>query len=134
MKFFSFLTIILLTCFTGNGQNLIGYSSKDIRDYMRVNRSEMNMEKVNNSTFRYLKYSDNNDSETILFFLTLDSICQHIRMVCNNSIRYSKIRELDTTYSRRGKNIWTDNHSGKNYTIKLVDEDWTFSVTIEPEK
>ena len=134
MKFLSFLPILFLTSLTICGQNLIGYSSKDIRKYMSANRSEMNMENVNNKTFMYLKYSDKYDSETVLFFLTPDSVCQNIRMICNNNIRSSKIKELDSAYSQKGENTWTDRHSGKNYIIRLLDGDWSFSITIEPEK
>ena len=134
MKLFSFLAVLLLVSFTGNSQNLIGYKADDIRNYMADNRSDMNMEKVNNKSFRYLKYSDKYDTQTILFFLNHDSVCQNIRIVCNPIIRDTKIKELDSSYSKSGKNRWIDNRSGKNYYIRLDDDEWSFTITIEPEK
>jgi hypothetical protein len=119
---------------TGNGQNLIGYDADGIRKYMTDNRSDMNMEKVINKSFRYLKYSDKYDTQTMLFFLNPDSVCQNIRIVCNSSIRDAKIKELDSSFSKSGKNRWIDSQSGKNYYIRLDDDEWSFSITIEPEK
>jgi len=134
MKSISLVALLLLISLTGNGQNLIGYRAAEIRKHMTANRGDMNSEKVNNKSFRYLKYSDKNDTETMLFFLNPDSICQNIRIVCNNSIRDAKIRELDSSFSKSGKNRWTDTRSGKSYYIRLDDDEWSFSITIEPEK
>ncbi len=134
MKICSFLAVFLLTIFTSHSQNLIGYKAVDIKKYMSLNRSDMENEKVNNTSFSYIKYSDKYDTQTILFFLSPDSVCKSIRNICNRSIRSKKIKELDSLYSRSGENIWTDKKPGKNYRVKLVDDDWSFSVTIEPEK
>jgi len=134
MKSFTFPAVLLLTCVIGNSQNLIGYKAKEITDYMIVNRSDMNRDRVNNKSFRYLKYSDKYDSQTILYFLDRDSVCRNIRIVCNNNIRGSKIRELDSLYLKTGEKSWVDKRSGKNYLVRLIDEEWSFSVTIEPEK
>jgi hypothetical protein len=101
---------------------------------MRTNRSDMNMDKVNNKSFRYLKYSDKYDAQTMLFFLTPDSICNNIRIICNNNIRSSKVKELDSTYTKKDENSWTDKRSDKNYLIRLVEEEWSFTITMEPEK
>jgi hypothetical protein len=134
MKICSVLAVFFLAIFTSNSQNLIGYKAIDIKKYMSMNRSDMEYEKVNNDSFSYLKYSDKSDTQTILFFLTPDSVCKSIRSVCNKTIRSQKIKELDSVYSRSGENTWTDKKPGKSYRVKLIDDEWSFSVTIEPEK
>lgn len=134
MKLYSFLAVILLISNTGNSQNLIGYKAGGIRNYMADNRRDMKLDKVNNKSFLYLKYSDKYDTQTILFFLNTDSVCQNIRVVCNPIIRDTKIKELDSSFSRSGKNRWIDSHSGKKYYIRLDDDEWSFTITIEPEK
>lgn len=134
MNFFSFMAVLLLVSITGNSQNLLGYKANEIRNYMADNRSEMNIEKVNNKSFRYLKYTDKYDTQTMLFFLDPDSLCHNIRLVCNHSIKDTKIKELDSSYSKSGKNRWIDNRSGKSYYIRLDDDEWSFTITIEPEK
>ncbi|HAM10485.1 MAG: hypothetical protein A2X03_03600 [Bacteroidetes bacterium GWA2_40_15] len=128
------MSVFLLVSVSGNSQNLVDYKADDITKYMKGNRSDMNKEKVNNKSFRYLKYSDKNDSQTMLFFLDADSVCRNIRIVCNNNIREAKIRELDSSFSKNGKYRWIDNRSGKNYYIRLDDDEWSFTITIEPVK
>lgn len=134
MRICSFLAIFFLTILNSHGQNLIGYKAVDIRKYMSLNRNDMNNEKVNNTSFSYIKYSDKYDTQTILFFLSPDSVCKSIRTICNRSIRIEKKKELDALYSKTGENVWTDKRQGKYYKVKLVDDEWSFSVTIEPEK
>ena len=134
MKFISLVVLLLSISFAGNGQNLLGYRADEIMKYMTENRGDMNREKVNNKSFRYLKYADKNDTQTMLFFLNPDSVCHNIRIICNNTIRETKIRELDSSFSRSGKNRWTDTRLGKSYYIRLDDDEWSFSITIEPEK
>jgi hypothetical protein len=127
------MAVLLLTGLNSNSQNLIGYKAIDIKKYMSENRSDMNLDKVNNKSFSYFKYSDKYDAQTVLFFLTPDSVCKNVRIVCNNSIRSTKLKELDSVYSKSGENTWTDKRSGKNYRVSLIDDDWSFSITIEPE-
>jgi hypothetical protein len=127
------MAVVLLTGLNLNSQNLIGYKAVDLKKYMSENRSDMNLDKVNNKSFSYFKYSDKYDAQTILFFLTPDSVCKNIRIVCNNSIMDAKIKELDSAYLKSDKNTWIDKREGKSYRVRLVDDDWSFSITIEPE-
>ena len=61
--------ILFLASMNLNGQNLIGYSEKDIRQYMAENKRSMIFQNfINNSTFKYLKYTDKNETQTLLFF------------------------------------------------------------------
>lgn len=100
---------------------------------MKKNRKEMHFNNVKNSLFKYLKYSDNSDSQTILFFLTPDSVCKGVRVICENSMKPEKIKELDANYKRIGEHKWVDNHDGKSYLIRLEEEEWSCSITFEPE-
>ncbi|HOW39045.1 MAG TPA: hypothetical protein PL123_00785 [Bacteroidales bacterium] len=134
MKSFAFSVLFYLIVFGAASQNLVGYTSGEIVAYMKAKKIDMNRENVTNSTFRYLKYSDKYDTETVLFFLNPDSVCRSVRIVYNNSIKSSKIRELDSMYSRTGEKAWKDMQKGKNYIVKLSEDDYSFSVTIEPEK
>lgn len=93
----------------------------------------MHFNKVRNSLFSYLKYSDNADNQTILFFLTPDSVCKGVRVICDNTLKPEKIKELNANYKKIGDGKWVDNHNGKSYLIKFKEEEWSCSITIEPE-
>jgi hypothetical protein len=101
---------------------------------MKENRQDMNSEKVINSTYNYLKYSDSGDSQTLLFFLNPDSICTSIRSVCDHSIKGEKVKEFDTIYKKIDANKWIDKRDGKDYLVEIRDEKWSFLIVIEPSK
>jgi len=132
MKTAVLLTFLFVSSFCSYGQNLIGYNDAEIRKFMKQHRKDMHYNTVKNSMFSYLKYSNSADSQTILFFLTTDSVCKGVRVICDNSMKPEKLKELDATYKRIGEDSWVDNHDGKNYLIKFKEEEWSCSITIEP--
>ena len=133
MKAAALLTLIIITGTSTFGQNLIGYNDSEIKKFMMQNRKDMHYNNVKNSMFSYLKYSNSSESQTILFFLTTDSVCKGVRVICDNSMKTEKIKELDASYKRTGEDRWVDNRNGKNYLIKFKDEEWSCSITIEPD-
>jgi hypothetical protein len=133
MKTVALLTFLIITGSGAFGQNLIGYNDTEIKKFMKQNRQDMHYNSVKNSMFSYLKYSNSSESQTILFFLTNDSVCKGVRVICDNSLRTEKIKELDASYKRISDDRWVDNHNGKNYLIKFKDEEWSCSITIEPD-
>lgn len=134
MKNITFFVILTMTCNFIYGQNLIGFRSKEIQKYMKENRQDMNSEVVTNTSFNYLRYSDNFDTQTLLFFLDKDSICMSVKMICDKSINGEKIKEFNSLYKPNGENKWIDYRKGKKILIDITDEKWVFDVTIEPEK
>jgi len=132
----SFYTAILLiiSITAASGQNLIGYNYDDIMKFMKENRKEMSFNKVNNSKYKYLKYTDDSDNQTVLFFLGADSICRSIRIICDESSKSQRIQEFNSIYKKKGKNRWLDTRQGVNYLIELKDEDWASVITMLPDK
>jgi hypothetical protein len=133
MKTATLFILLMVSASCAFSQNLIGYNDTEIRKFMKQNCKNMHFNNVKNSLFNYLKYSDSSDSQTILFFLTADSVCSGVRVICENGMKPEKIKELDSNYKRIGDYKWLDNRNGKNYLIKLKEEEWSCSITIEPE-
>ena len=127
-------SVMILICSYLQSQNLIGYKGKEILKYMKMNRSEMNYNNVVNSKFRYLKYSDSSENQTILFFLNADSVCRSIRIVCDKNMMPSKLKELNSQYVKTGEKKWIDKHGGKSYIIEMVEGNWSCVISIESEK
>lgn len=133
-RIFILFAFLLINGVGAYSQNLIDYNEKYIIKYMEDNHSEFNINNVINDKFRYLKYSDNSDNQTLLFFLDENSVCKNIRMICNFSLKKEKINELNSAYKSIGTNKWSDKRDGKNYLIEMKDEDWSVIITIGPEK
>jgi hypothetical protein len=114
-----------------SGQNLIGYKENEIRKYMRENKKDMSLNKVTNSKFNYLKYSDSSDSQTMLFFLNKDSVCQSIRIICDENAKALRLKEFNSAYKKNNDNRWVDSHNGKSFMIELREEKWASVITME---
>lgn len=136
----TFLRIFILTaammfvCTYTHGQNLIGYKAMDIQKYMKTNHTEMHYNSVVNSKFSYLKFSDNLETQTVIFFLNKDSICRSVRIICDLNMKTTKVNELNSKYSKTGQNKWVDKHGGKKYNIDLEEGNWSCIISIEAEK
>jgi hypothetical protein len=124
----------MLTCFYAQSQNLIGYKQKEILKYMKENRSDMNFNNVVNSQFSYLKYSDNSEKQTLLFFLSPDSVCKSVRIICDIDMKSQKVQEFNSQFMKRGKTQWIDKRKGKEYLIEIMDGKWSCVISIEQEK
>ena len=115
-----------------SAQNLIGYSEKEIRQYMTENQKSMTFQNfINNSTFKYLKYSDKDETQTLLFFLNEQSFCKSERLVCDKSLKAGKIKEYNSRYKKIADNQWVETKNGKSYLIDMKEEEWSFNVTIK---
>jgi hypothetical protein len=124
--------VLILINFNLNGQNLIGCNEKEIRQYMADKEKNMAYQNfINNSTFKYLKYIDKDETETMLFFMNEQLICKSIRVICDKSLKSEKIKEYNSLYKKSGENQWTETKSGKNYLIELKEDEWSFNVTIK---
>ncbi len=134
MRIITLFAVLILTCFYTYGQNLIGYSGREIQNYMKENRRDMNYEKVSNNRFKYLKYYDSADSQTLLFFFNNDSICKSVRLICDLSVKSEKVKEFNSIYRKVDDNKWIDNRNGKDFIIEVRDEKWSSTITIEPDK
>ncbi|HSL85615.1 MAG TPA: hypothetical protein VK861_01625 [Bacteroidales bacterium] len=134
MKYVVIILAALFTCTLADGQNLVGYNAAGIRNYMAGNSSDLRNVKVTNDLFRYLKYTDYSDNQTILFFLSADSVCRNIRMIYDPSLRKNKIMELNSSYKRIDESKWLDNRDGKEFLVEMFDEQWSLVVTIGPKQ
>jgi hypothetical protein len=134
MKIITLSAALMLTCIYAHSQNLIGYNPKEIQKYMMENRREMNFNNVMNTKFSYLKYSDNSESQTILFFLNPDSVCRSERIICDIGMKSQKVQEFNSQFVKRGDNQWIDKRNGRKYLIELNDGKWSCVISIEEEK
>ncbi len=127
----SLIILLLLLVKPSFSQNLIDYRLNDIIKYMMENQKNMVLQGMTfNNTFRYLKYTDRAQKQTLFFFLSADSVCRSVRLVCDKDLKETKINELNSRYKKVGENLWEDEKNGKKFSIDLKEEDWTFNISI----
>lgn len=126
---------LLMMFSSANAQNLIGYKVGEIKTYMKEKNKDMVFKSfVNNASFRYLKYADNDESKTVLFILEPDSVCRSVRIICDKSLKEEKVKELDSSFKKNGENSWIETRNGKQYLIEIKDEEYSFNVTMTIKK
>lgn len=133
MKKAFFIILFFIAFRISKAQILIGYSAGKITDYMSANHKEMNFNKVKNASFRYLKYSDATDSQTMLFFLDGDSVCNAMRIICDRRTSMIRSKELDSSFRKKGENQWIHDLHGKIYNIRMEEDEWSAVINVQPE-
>jgi hypothetical protein len=134
MRVITFFAALFFSSCSVFGQNLVGYRYDQIRLYMKENQKEMNFSPVVNSKFRYLKYTDDSDSKTLLFFISQDSVCMSVRLICDLGIKAQKVKEFNAIYEKNGENKWISRRDGKTYDVEMKNEEWSCVITIESGK
>ncbi len=131
------IIVFMVTMLTGlslAGQNLLGYEDDMIERYVQKNMKELVRENdVKNEHYNYLKYSDSGGTTTVYFFLSEDNKCTRIKRMHVHSLKDQVVEELDSKFERSGEDTWFDKKGKVNAVIKLINEEWYFTVIIEPE-
>jgi hypothetical protein len=134
MRISVLLFLMFLEASTAGGQDLIGQHTGEIRHYMKTNRSDMYPNEVKNTMFSYLKYTDNAERQTILFFLDGDSVCSSVRIISDRSMRSGLLADLDSQFKRTGDMTWIDFQGDRKILVRFTDEKWSCTITYENEK
>jgi len=134
MKKIVFNIIMLVISLNLSGQNLLGYKAAKIEKYIASNYENLvKEENSKNEYYRYLKYTDGTaGTSTFYFFLSENNKCTSIKSMHIHSMKDKVIKELDELYTRTGENTWSDSKKGKEAVIKLLNEEWYFTISFEP--
>jgi len=87
-----------------------------------------------NRTYKYLKYIDKSNEQTLLVFLSENDVCTATKLMSSYSNLPQVKNELNKRYKPAGKDTWRYTEKGIKYLVKLKREDWFFAVFISKEK
>ncbi len=134
MKIIPLAIIMILLSLNLTGQNLLGFTPQEIAEYLKEHHR--NLVKDNNSRnehYDYLKYTDGTSgTTTVYFFLSEDNSCNRVKRIHVHSLRDEVNSEMDSLYVKKGDNTWVDENKENRALIKIIDEEWFFTVNIEP--
>ncbi len=130
MKRLCLTALFLLAGIMLFSQNLIDHSASEIETIMKERYKNFKPSKTtNNPHYRYLKYENHQQTETLLFFLSEDDVCIYYKYIGDYSRFYSKIAEMDEKYEKIDKNAWIEELNGAKYRIELTKREWFFTLT-----
>jgi len=130
-KFNFFFILFLLSGLSEIGaQNYIGMNKDEIIvDMNTLHKSfKLNTSAVN-PYYKYLKFEDNINEITILFFLSENDKCTLVRKMCDYANINDEIEDLNKKYKKLGKNKWNYSVKGKIYTVTLEESEWYFTIS-----
>jgi hypothetical protein len=116
-------------------QNLVGMKESDVVKYMSGNMQKYSMEKdIVNDTHKYLRYSTGDGMQTLLLFFDDKGYCKEVRLNLDRSLYNSKIRELDSSYSKQSSSEWTETKGKRLYSITMTDDTWYYTLKFKEIK
>ncbi|HHJ09265.1 MAG TPA: hypothetical protein ENK25_00030 [Bacteroidetes bacterium] len=123
----------LLLVLPGPAQNFIGRKAEEIRKYMTTEQNNFSLDETTvNKVYKYLKYVDEMETRTALYFLSDDDVCTWYKVVYDNDLLPSVIAGLDSTCRKVSDTLWLEK-SGENTCQKILKrQDWFFTVITKP--
>jgi hypothetical protein len=113
-----------------SGQNFIGMTKTEIPDALKVAYPQFKLDKsMTNHAYNYIKFVDKISEQTILFFLSDKNICTYVRWMSDYSNLGDMTAMLNKKYHKAGQSEWTYTDKGEDYTVKLEEGDWYFTVS-----
>jgi hypothetical protein len=129
---------VMISCAELNysqAQNYIGLTKDEIMKEMDLSYKNF---KLNTNTvnpyYKYLKYENEIDEITILFFLSDDDVCTMVRKMCDYANINEELDALNQNCSKISKDAWSCSSKGKMYQVSLEEGEWYFTITTKQKK
>ncbi len=119
----------LFLLFPVKSQNLIGLKKQQINEEMKILYPDFSIDNsFVNKSYKYLKYTDKLNEQTLLIFLSENDQCTSTKLICDYSM-LDHIKEQMKKYKPSGKDKWSYTIDGQEYNIVLHRDEWYFSLT-----
>jgi len=121
---------LFMVLITVNGQNFIGMAKSEIPAALKTSFPQFKPDKgTTNHAFNYLKFVDKISEQTLLFFLSDRDICTYVRWISDYSNLSDMTAMLNKNYHKAGAGTWIYTDKGEDYTVKLDEGEWYFTVS-----
>lgn len=132
-RILSALILIFGSLSIASAQHLVGLHKDSVVVHVRKEmRSFFPDNSVKNTMYRYLKFVDKINEETLYCFLSEKDICTSTRLISDYSNLYKKLEWLNQNHRRQNDSTWYYFSNGKKYQIILRQEEWFFVLITKP--
>lgn len=131
------ISFLLLALFSAvHAQHIIGMPKDQLTKEMKKLYPDFVQDNSSvNNTYKYLKYIDKRNEQTLLVFLTDDDVCKSTKLISDYMNLLDVKNNLNKNYKPSGKDKWTYKVDNITYLVTLKREKWFFSVfTSKKEK
>jgi hypothetical protein len=130
------LAFFILICqIPGHAQQVIGLPKDEVvrvmhdeyKDFVPDNSSR-------NTSFKYLKYIDKLNEQTLLVMLSDNDVCTSVKLISDYMNLEEVVKDLNNKYKKAGDDSWYYFQNKQKLVVTLKKEEWFFTVLIKPEK
>jgi hypothetical protein len=130
--------VICIVCFAVTqlfAQHLIGLHKDKIADEITKSYPGFIIDNSTvNTTYKYLKYINKFDDQTLLVFLSDNDTCTATKLMSD----YTNLEEVKTglnkNFKSEGKDKWIYTRNKTTYLVTLKREEWFFTVFTSKQK
>jgi hypothetical protein len=129
--------VYILTSFGSmlEGQHLVGLHKKDVIGQVKVHYPDFKQETgFVNKAYKYLKFYDRYNEQTLLCFLSEDDYCTRTQLHSDYSNKPGIVEKLNRRYTKVDDNTWNYSEGFKIYEVVLKESEWYFSVITREKK
>ena len=135
MKIIPVIVLLIITFENEiHSQLFVGLKSSEVIQQLNAERHFHQETNFKNDTYKYLKFYNRSDEETLIVFLTYDDRVRVTRLMSDYSNLDNRTKELNRNYKKVRQNCWVGTRDGKEYLIELKKEDWYFTLTTKEKK
>jgi len=127
--------MLIFTCgmWSASGQNFIGLHADDIKPIVKKEYPEfiLNTSTVN-KYFNYLKYENEQGTQTMLIFLDDQNQCTYFKRICDYVHLPEMTIQLNAHARRENDTLWVFQDNQATFSQVLDKGDWFFTITTRP--
>jgi len=129
--------IILVLSLSGSlissGQNFIGMHADEIKKVMKKEHPDFILNTTSvNKYFNYLKYENEEGTQTMLIFLDDQDLCKYFKRICDYIHLPEMTIHLNEHSKRENDTLWVFQANEHAYSQVLTKQDWFFTITTRP--
>lgn len=133
-RFFVTSLFVVLSLAVG-AQHLIGLNKEQVKAGVKQHYKKFSLdESAINRTFKYMKFVEWNDDQTLLVFLDENDISTWTKFMSDYKYFDTELEKLNSCYKKTSENTWEYFAGGRVFEVKLEKGEWFFTVTTKPKK
>ncbi len=112
--------------------NYMGMPMEEIKKNMLEKHRTLRLNSsTKNEKYNYLKYEDQINEITVLFFLNDNNTCKRIRLMSDYSNINDILEDLNSNYEEIARDKWQYSADSNEFAVILDKGDWFFTVTVK---
>ncbi len=132
MKQWAFIIVLLSTSvfYKAGGQNFIGLHEEKIKAVMKESYANFYLNTTTvNKHFNYLKYENDEGTQTLLIFLDENDSCKYFKRIYDYLHLPDLTIQLKKSSKRKNDTLWILKNGNETYDQIIQKGEWFFTVT-----